>query len=104
MYIFEGGGGKGKNTFIFFRTSGWISPKHDLIQIARNYLSREGAKDFCILGEGWLLLAKGRMDLKVLGNCMKCIDCDIRVSVVPPGALVRYKYHCYKLFKPYWTL
>ena len=45
-------------------------------------------KIFCILGEGWLLLAKGRMDLNVLGICMKCIDCDIRVSVVPPGALV----------------
>ena len=24
----------------------------------------------------------------VLGNCMKCVDCDTRVSVVPPGALV----------------
>ena len=39
-------------------------------------------------GGGWLLLAKGRRDLNVLGNCIKCIDCDTRVSVVPPGALV----------------
>ena len=44
----------------------------------------QGAK-----GQGrGLLLAKGRRDLNVLGNCMKCIDCDTRVSVVPPGALV----------------
>ena len=26
--------------------------------------------------------------VSVLGNYTKCIDCDIRVSVVPPGALV----------------
>ena len=35
-----------------------------------------------------VLQAKGRRDLNVLGNCIKCIDCDTRVSVVPPGALV----------------
>ena len=38
-------------------------------------------------GGGWLLLAKGRRDLNVLGNCIKCIDCYTRVIVVPPGAL-----------------
>ena len=32
---------------------------------------------------------QGRV-VSVLGNCTKCIDCDTRVSVVPPGALVLF--------------
>ena len=51
------------------------------------FMAKPGAKVLCMF-RGDLLLAKGRRDLNVLGNCIKCIDCDTRVSVVPPGALV----------------
>ena len=52
------------------------------------FMAKPGAKVLCMFRGGGLLLAKGRRDLNVLGNCIKCIDCDTRVSVVPPGALV----------------
>ena len=38
-------------------------------------------------GGGQGAKGQGRV-VSVLGNCTKCIDCDTRVSVVPPGALV----------------
>ena len=62
------------------------------------FLEKEPKFFVCWVGGGWLLLAKGRMDLNVLGNCMKCIDCDTRVSVVPPGALVLLYLHLPLLF------
>ena len=89
MYLFEQGGGARGKTLSF--SSEPVGGFH-LNTISSKLLGITfPEKEPKILGEGWLLLAKERMDLNVLGNYMKCIDCDW-VSVVPLGLLLAFQF------------